>query len=257
MTKRLNKESSSNNMKQFGLIGYPLSHSFSKKYFAEKFKALKLDDYQYDLFPIDQIELFPSLIKTYPNLAGLNVTIPYKLKVMEYLDEIEESALAIGAVNTIKIVDEKLIGYNTDVYGFEKSLTALLKSDVEYYALVLGNGGAAKGVTWVLEKLKIPFTVVSRKDNLDTIKYSDIDHLVVKNHKLIINTTPLGMTPNEDSYPQIPYEAISDQHILYDLIYNPKLTRFMQFGLDSGALVKNGLEMLHLQADRAWEIWNQ
>ncbi|MBT8219259.1 MAG: shikimate dehydrogenase [Bacteroidia bacterium] len=244
-------------MKQFGLIGYPLSHSFSKKYFTEKFEQLKLEDHAYDLFPIDQIDLFPSLIKTYPNLVGLNVTIPYKSKVMEFLDEIDESAIEIGAVNTIKILDGRLIGYNTDVHGFHQSLLPLIEEDEHFHALILGNGGAAKAVIWVLEHLQIEYNIVSRKDNIQTIKYSDLDNLMIENHKLIINTTPLGMAPNEDSFPPIPYDALGQEHILYDMVYNPVETRFMKFGSKRGAIVKNGLEMLHLQADRSWEIWNE
>ncbi len=244
-------------MKLLGLIGYPLSHSFSKKYFTGRFEEWKLTDHSYELFAIEQIEMFPALIKTWPDLVGLNVTIPYKQVVMEYLDDLDAAAADIGAVNTIKFVDGRLIGYNSDVYGFEHSLLPLLREDVDSSALVLGSGGASRGVVWVLKKLGIPYQIVSRKDKKDYIHYDDVDTRMIADHKLIINTTPLGMTPNADSCPVLPYEALTHHHVLYDLVYNPTSTLFMQHGLDAESTVKNGLEMLHLQADRSWEIWNQ
>ena len=244
-------------MRQFGLIGYPLSHSFSKKYFTERFKEWKLSDHNYELFSIEHIDMFPALIKTWPDLVGLNVTIPYKQKVMEYLDDLDDAAREIGAVNTIKFVGGKLIGYNSDVYGFEHSLLPMLTEGVDYKALVLGSGGAAKGITWVLRKLGIPYKIVSRKQKEGYIHYDDIDAEVIKAHRLIVNTTPLGMTPNADSFPNLPYDELTEEHVLYDLVYNPEVTVFMQHGIDAGSQVKNGLQMLHLQADRSWEIWNQ
>jgi len=244
-------------MRQFGLIGYPLSHSFSKKYFSQKFKEWKLDDHNYELFSIEDIDMFPALIKTWPDFVGLNVTIPYKQLVMQYLDDLDDAARDIGAVNTIKFVDGKLIGYNSDVYGFEHSLLPMLSEDVSYKALVLGSGGAAKGIIWVLKKLGIPYQIVSRKEKEGYINYDAMTPELINEYKLIVNTTPLGMTPNADSCPSLPYEGLTSVHVLYDLVYNPEITRFMQHGLDARATVKNGLEMLHLQADRSWEIWNQ
>lgn len=243
-------------MKLFGLIGYPLSHSFSKKYFTGKFEEWKLKDHGYELFSIEDIDMFPALIKTWPDLVGLNVTIPYKQRVIEYLDDLDPAAADIGAVNTIKFVDGKLIGYNSDVYGFEYSLVPLLSKDIEYKALVLGSGGASKGIIWVLQKLGIGYQVVSRKDVEGYMKYTDVIEEILGDHKLIINTTPLGMTPNADSCPALPYSGLTSEHVLYDLVYNPETTKFMQHGLDANSTVKNGLEMLHLQADRSWQIWN-
>lgn len=243
-------------MRLFGLIGYPLSHSFSKKYFTKRFEEWGLKDHAYELFAIEQMELFPSLIKTWPDLAGMNVTIPYKQKVIEYLDELDESAEDIGAVNTITFRDGQLKGYNSDVYGFEMSLTPLLKDNVEYKALVLGSGGASKGICWVLRKLGIPYHIVSRREGSQVITYDDLTEAVIEDHRLIINTTPLGMSPNADSYPQLSYSAITSDHVAYDLVYNPEITLFMQKCKMQGASIKNGLEMLHLQADRSWEIWN-
>lgn len=244
-------------MRQFGLIGYPLTHSFSKKYFTGKFKEWRLSDHNYELFSIEDIDMFPALIKTWPDLVGLNVTIPYKERVIPYLDGLDDAARDIGAVNTIKFEDGKLIGYNSDVYGFEHSLRPMLSNDIEYKALVLGSGGASKGIIWVLKKLGILYQVVSRKDDPAFINYKDIDADTIKEHRLIVNTTPLGMKPNADSFPNLPYDAMTEDHVLYDLVYNPEVTKFMQYGLDANAKVKNGLEMLHLQADRSWEIWNQ
>jgi len=244
-------------MKHFGLIGYPLSHSFSKKYFTDKFEEWKLKDHAYELFSIEYIDMFPALIKTWPNLVGLNVTIPYKERVIEYLDGLDPAAADIGAVNTIKFLGGKLIGYNSDVYGFEHSLTPMLNDDITYKALVLGSGGASKGIIWVLKKLGIEYQIVSRKEVNGYVKYTDVTEEVLCDHKLIINTTPLGMTPNADSCPFLPYDGLTSEHVLYDLVYNPETTLFMQHGLDANSAVKNGLEMLHLQADRSWEIWNQ
>lgn len=243
-------------MRQFGLIGYPLSHSFSKKYFTGKFEEWKLADHNYELFSIEDIDMFPALIKTWPSLVGLNVTIPYKQLVIPYLDRLDDAAKDIGAVNTIKFEDGQLIGYNSDVYGFEHSLLPMLSNEHDYRALVLGSGGASKGVVWVLNKLGIPHRIVSRKSKEGYINYENITPSVLANHKLIVNTTPLGMSPNQDSFPQLPYEALTSEHVLYDLVYNPEITLFMEKGMKANASVKNGLEMLHLQADRSWEIWN-
>lgn len=244
----------------FGLIGYPLSHSFSKRYFAQKFEKAGITDKFYDLFPLENIDLFPQLLVNNPNFAGINVTIPYKEQVLPFLDEIEADAAAIGAVNTIKFQDGKLIGFNTDVYGFEQSLLPLLNqkydSQQSLKALVLGTGGASKAVVHALKKLNIEPVYVSRTAGDNQFIYSDLTKEIIEKHLIIVNTTPLGMSPNVDTCPNIPYEFLTENHLLYDLVYNPEITMFLQQGLDKKATIKNGLEMLHFQAEKAWEIWN-
>ncbi len=242
-------------MRQFGLIGYPLSHSFSKGYFAQKFKKENITDAQYDTFPLENIHLIEQLFNQKSNLFGLNVTIPYKQQVIPFLDSLEEAAAKIGAVNTIKFIDGKKIGYNSDVYGFEMSLKPLLKKH-HNFALILGTGGASKAVEYVLEQLNINFQYVSRTKSEQTITYHEIDEHLMKKATVIINTSPIGMYPNIDIAPEIPYQFISEQHLLYDLVYNPEVTLFLKNGIEKGAKTKNGLEMLHLQAERSWEIWN-
>ncbi len=242
-------------MRQFGLIGYPLSHSFSKGYFAQKFKKENITDAQYDTFPLENIHLIEQLFNQKSNLFGLNVTIPYKQQVIPFLDSLEEAAAKIGAVNTIKFIDGKKIGYNSDVYGFEMSLKPLLKKH-HNFALILGTGGASKAVEYVLEQLNINFQYVSRTKSEQTITYHEIDEHLMKKATVIINTSPIGMYPNIETAPEIPYQFISVQHLLYDLVYNPEVTLFLKKGIEKGAKTKNGLEMLHLQAERSWEIWN-
>ena len=243
----------------FGLIGYPLSHSFSKKYFSEKFQELQLEDHVYELFPLQHIEELPNLIKSHPNLTGLNVTIPYKQDVIPFLNELDSAAKEIGAVNTINFGQSGLKGYNTDVYGFELSLKETLSrfdgTKVEK-ALVFGTGGAAKAVEFVLRKLEIEFLLVSRSASKGHLTYDEIDKEILSEYSLLINTTPLGMSPNIDSAPPIPYDDLSRSNILFDLVYNPEKTLFLKEGERHGCLIKNGLEMLHLQAEKAWEIWN-
>jgi len=248
-------------MKKLGLIGYPLSHSFSKKYFSNKFKKEKIKEFEYDLYPIESISDLPNLLSKNPDLFGLNVTIPYKEQVIPYLDAIHEEAFAIGAVNTIKIEDGKLTGYNTDVYGFEKSLVDFLtkktkKINVEN-ALVLGTGGAAKAVVFILKKIGIEPILVSRNEGKGDLTYQDLDCEIFEECRLIVNTTPLGMSPHLDSCPDLPYHRINQNYFLYDLVYNPEKTVFLSKGEAQGAAIKNGLEMLHLQAEKAWEIWNE
>ncbi len=243
-------------MQQFGLIGYPLSHSFSKGYFGKKFKEENILNCDYENYPIESIEGITFLIQSNGDLKGLNVTIPYKEQVIPFLDELDEEARTIGAINTIQIRNGKLKGFNTDVYGFVESLKPLLNYDKQYAALILGTGGASKAVAFGLQKLDIPFQFISRRKGENVITYEELSGKLVSNHHIIINTTPLGMYPNIENSPPIAYGSIGDEHILYDLVYNPEETLFLSKGKERGASIKNGLEMLHLQAEKAWEIWN-
>lgn len=242
-------------MKIYGLIGYPLSHSFSKGFFSEKFAKEGIKDCLYDSFPIPAIDEFPALLTQYPEIQGLNVTIPYKEAVMSFLDELSPAAARIKAVNCIHFKDGRKIGYNTDAIGFRRSLEPLLQSH-HNKALVLGTGGAAKAVQYVLNDLQIPYRMVSRKASPDTLAYEQLDEELMSSHRLIVNTTPLGMYPHVDAAPELPYHLITSRHLLYDLIYNPAITTFLQKGADKGAVIKNGHEMLILQAEASWEIWN-
>ena len=242
----------------YGLIGEYLSYSFSKKYFAEKFAAENRTDSFYELFPFSPISAIDQLIAQHPNLRGLNVTIPYKQQVFDFLDEINPDAAEIGAVNTIKFVDGKRIGYNTDHYGFRTSLLGMVPigETLPKHALILGTGGAAKAVTYVLKKEGIQYMNVSRTPGADKITYKDLNEDILQKHRLIINTTPLGTYPNINTLPDLPYKALTDQHYLYDLVYNPEVTGFLAKGNSVGSKTRNGLEMLSLQAEKAWEIWN-
>jgi shikimate dehydrogenase len=243
-------------MTEFGLIGYPLGHSFSKTYFLKKFEAEKLD-YHFELFPITAIDEFSGLLKKYPHLKGLAVTIPYKESVIPYLHKLSDEAANIGAVNCIRFAGAKLMGYNTDVIGFEKSFTPGLQPQ-HTKALVLGTGGSSKAITYVLSKLGINYKLVSRKriDSNSAIVYSEIDHALLEEYSIIINCSPVGMFPNENNKPDIPYQFISSQHYLFDLVYKPSETMFLKEGRNRGAQVKNGFEMLVLQAEENWKIWN-
>lgn len=247
-------------MRKFGLIGYPLSHSFSKKFFTEKFREERITNCEYELYPIENIDLFVKLWSDDPELCGINVTIPYKVQVLPYLDELDEASAAIGAVNCILIgrknAEQWIKGYNTDAYGFEESLKPLLEPH-HRKALIFGDGGAAKAIKYVLNKLNIPFLVVTRKAAENSILYEEVDGAMLSEYTILINTTPLGMSPNVDTLPEIPYDLLSDQHIGYDLVYNPEETAFLKQVRLHGGKTKNGLEMLHLQAIRSWEIWNQ
>ena len=242
-------------LKKYGLIGYPLSHSFSKGYFTEKFKKEGIENAAYETYPLEKISDFTTLLQNNPELVGLNVTIPYKEAIIPYLDELSEEAKKIGAVNTIKIINGKKIGYNSDVVGFEKSLIQHLKP-THNKALVLCTGGAAKAVWFVLEKLNIPYLKVSRTASENIIAYDTISIDLVKEYPLIINTTPLGMSPKLETKPDIPYQALTKNHFLYDLVYNPQTTLFLEMGQKMGATIQNGLPMLHGQAERSWELWN-
>lgn len=245
-------------MRTFGLIGYPLSHSFSKRYFSEKFEQEGISGHQYELFPLEHIDLLETILND-KDLKGLNVTIPYKVAVLPFLDELDSAAAYIGAVNCIAVNQQGgkpfLKGYNTDAYGFEASLTPLLKTHHQK-ALIFGNGGAAKAVKYVLEQLGISYLSVVRNTDGEHMLYEQVDEMLLQDYTLLINTTPLGMSPNVEDCPPIPYEYISDQHLAYDLVYNPLETKFLTKCKERGAMVKNGLEMLHLQAERSWEIWN-
>lgn len=260
-------------MKKYGLIGYPLSHSFSEKYFQEKFARENITDTEYKLYPLQNIHDFQQLLHQNPDLCGLNVTIPHKVSVIDEMDWMSEYAKGIGAVNCIRISSEspvlaafsgevglaghdfRLEGFNTDAYGFEMSLKPLLESHHEK-ALVLGDGGAARAVKYVLTELGITYKVITRKSLENTTLFEEVSQQDMEEHKLIVNTTPVGTAPDVDACPPIPYEYLTSEHLLYDLIYNPEETAFLRKGREAGATTKNGHEMLILQAEKSWEIWN-
>lgn len=243
-------------MKTYGLIGYPLEHSFSAQYFAEKFKKENIQDCEYRLFPIENIQAFENLKKQ--AVTGLNVTIPYKEQIIPYLDEIDEHAASIGAVNVIQFKDGRVKGYNSDYYGFKDSLLHFLPKEFSSKALILGTGGASKAVKKVLIDLSITYKVASRKLDFDfTYKELNAKPEILQDFHLIINTTPLGTYPKVEEKPDLPYGALSAKHFLYDLVYNPSETAFMKAGAVQGAKTINGLEMLIGQAEKSWEIWNK
>ena len=244
-------------MNLYGLIGYPLGHSFSKQYFAEKFEREGLSDCFYEAFPISSIDHFSALIKENPNLKGLNVTIPYKEQVLKFVTQLTAEVKYIGAANCIKINGDQLVAFNTDIIGFEQSFCKLLQHH-HTKALVLGTGGASKAVQFVLRKLGIEFLVVTRTANLKDgyINYTMIDEEIMEKYLIIINCSPVGMSPNENASPAIPYHFINSTHYLYDLIYKPSKTLFLQQGEDKGAVIQNGYEMLLIQAEASWKIWN-
>lgn len=244
-------------MNTLGLVGKNISYSFSNSYFKQKFEDLKITDTTYQNFDIQDISEFPNIFKDHPNVKGLNVTIPYKEQVIPYLHKLNSRAKKIGAVNTIKITKKgKLIGYNTDYYGFKKSLEPHLLSYHDK-ALILGTGGASKAIAYALKKLKIKFQYVSRNPkNNSTISYESLNNDIIDAHKIIINCSPVGTFPNIHECPDIPYQAIGREHILFDLIYNPEETRFLKHGRERKATTINGLNMLILQAEKAWDIWN-
>ena len=243
-------------MKKYGLIGFPLSHSFSKKYFTEKFRSESIENVVYELFPLENIGMLQDLLNSEPLLHGLNVTIPYKQEVMKYLDILSPVVEEINACNCIKIVEGKLIGYNTDVIGFEKSLKKKLKIHHKN-AIILGTGGAAKAVEFVLRKNGISYIQVSRNKSETAVSYEELTPEIISTHNLIINTTPLGMYPEIDAAPNIPYSCISKSHYLFDLVYNPSETLFLKQGRVLGADTENGADMLVDQAEASWEIWNE
>jgi shikimate dehydrogenase len=248
--------------KLFGLIGYPLEHSFSAKYFQNKFQEQNILDCFYQNFEIQNINQLPSLILENPTLLGLNVTIPHKQNVIKYLHILSNEAQEIGAVNTIKIIRNQqsyiLKGYNTDAYGFAQSIKPFL--DIHHQkALILGKGGAAKAVAYVLKNLGIDYFFVTRqtKESLQDLHYNELNQYAIETIKLIINTSPVGMFPNINEMPNIPYTGIGEQHLCIDLIYNPQETLFLKKSKEKGAKILNGLPMLKLQAEKSWEIWNE
>ncbi|CAN5216241.1 shikimate dehydrogenase [soil metagenome] len=242
-------------MRRYGLLGSSLGHSFSAGYFAGKFEREGIIDASYENFELASIGMYPQIMEWHPDLNGLNVTVPYKQAIIPFLDDIDFSALMIRAVNTISFSNGKSKGYNTDYIGFRDSIKKLLKPQ-HTQALVLGTGGSSKAVVFALSQMGIETTFVSRKPSQGQLAYSDINEKVLAEHHIVINATPLGMHPNIAEAPNIPYQHLSPEHILYDLVYNPAETLFLKKGADNGAVVKNGLEMLELQAEASWKIWN-
>ena len=245
-------------MKKFGLIGFPLSHSFSQNFFTEKFAKENIHNCVYENFPLQSIEEISSLIKSEKQLRGLNVTIPYKQKIIPFLDYKNEVVEKTGACNCIDIINGKLYGYNTDVIGFEKSLIKKLEPHHQS-ALILGTGGAAKAVEFVMNELNIDYQFVSRKSSSlnNQISYRDLDENIIQTHTLIINTSPVGMFPAINVCPELPYQFLTPNHYLFDLIYNPEKTLFLQKGEKRGASIINGHEMLIIQAEESWKIWSE
>lgn len=245
-------------MKVYGIIGFPLTHSFSKQYFTEKIERESITDTFFYSFPLTSIEEFPTLLRANPLLKGLSVTIPYKEQVLKFVDHISTEVAQIGASNCIKISKNGLTAYNTDIIGFEESFIKKLKPE-NSKALVLGTGGASKAVQYVLHQLGIDFLVVSRSENNleGFIQYSQVKKEIMQAYKIIINCTPLGMSPNEDTCPEIPYSLLTAEHYLFDLVYKPVKTLFLKKGEDMGAVINNGFEMLIIQAEANWKIWNE
>ncbi len=243
-------------MRKFGLIGYPLGHSFSKKYFTDKFVKNNISGCEYELYPLEDVKQLPQLLADNPKLEGLNVTIPHKEAVIPFLDKLSDEAAQIGAVNCIRIENGLKTGYNTDAFGFHQSIKPFLEPH-HSRALILGTGGASKAVAYILGKIGIDYLFVSREaKGSNQISYEQLNELALRYHKFIINTTPLGTYPNMDQCPAIPYEFITAEHFLVDLVYNPEKTLFMQKGEEKGAMILNGYPMLQQQAEKSWEIWN-
>jgi shikimate dehydrogenase len=244
----------------YGLIGRSLSHSFSKDYFMKKFHEINIKNAIYNLYELKEIEEFKELINNTPGLKGLNVTIPYKEHVIPFLDKLDQSAEKVGAVNVIKVkTSGSLVGFNSDYYGFKKSLENWLTNGYgNMKALILGTGGSSRAVKAALDDLNIEYLFISRNSSTSTIDYHTVQEHpeILHEYRLIINTTPVGMYPDTDKIPELDYSNLSRHHFLFDLIYNPLETKFLAKGREKGAKIKNGLEMLHLQAEKSWEIWN-
>ncbi|RYY90293.1 MAG: shikimate dehydrogenase [Chitinophagaceae bacterium] len=243
-------------MPRFGLVGRTLGYSFSKGYFTDKFQKEGRTDCVYENYELDTVRAFPFLLERHPDILGLNVTIPYKKEILQYLDRRDGAVDAIGACNTIRVRQGRLEGFNTDVVGFRDSLQPLLRPE-HRQALVLGTGGAAAAIHYVLDQLGIHSTPVSRQRTTENLAYGDLDAATMNSHRVIINTTPLGTWPDVAACPPIPYELLQDGHLLYDLVYNPEVTTFLRKGQERGATIKNGYEMLVLQAEASWKIWNE
>ncbi len=248
------------NPERYGLLGYPLGHSFSAGYFAEKFRREHIAA-RYDNFEFEHIEEAVNHLRAMKNLRGFNVTIPHKQAIMPYLDELSEDARRIGAVNVVCVRTDptgrvRWTGCNSDVIGFSRSIRPLLQSGLHTRALVLGTGGASKAVVYGLQQLGIQPQLVSRTEGAGRLSYAQLTEAVIRDHKVIVNCSPVGMYPHTDACPSLPYHLLTPHHLLYDLVYNPLQTRFMELGKQQGAVVKNGLEMLHLQAEAAWQMWN-
>ncbi|MBQ4915752.1 shikimate dehydrogenase [Maribacter sp. MMG018] len=241
---------------KFGLVGKNISYSFSRGYFAKKFEDLGLDDYSYVNFDLENISELNDLIAQTENLKGLNVTIPYKEEIIPFLENLDDAAAEIGAVNTVKFNKGFMTGYNTDAYGFQRSLEPYLKAHHKK-ALILGTGGASKAIAYVLKNLGISFKFVSRSKREDGYTYPELTKDIIEDRLLIINCTPLGTYPDVNNKPNIPYDHINKKHLLFDLIYNPETSAFLQNGQARGATILNGLKMLEFQAEKAWEIWNR
>jgi shikimate dehydrogenase len=241
-------------MRKFGLIGYPLSHSFSKAFFEKKFDRENILDAEFQNYPLEHIEEFPALIESIQDLKGLSVTIPYKESIIPYLTELDETAQAVGAVNMIKFVDGKLIGYNTDAWGFAKSLLGMVSPDIKK-ALIIGNGGAAKAVKYVLNRIGIEYQIANRTKTDGVLSFDELNDDFISSIQLIVQTTPVGTSPNINEMPPIPMGAVSSKHRAFDLIYNPEETLFLKSMRERGAKTKSGLEMLKAQAEESWRLW--
>lgn len=248
-------EKKENKQFKFGLVGKNISYSFSKGYFAEKFKTLGLDYHTYVNFDLPAIEAFEQLLPENPEIKGMNVTIPYKEEVIPYLNKLDEKAKKIGAVNTIKICSDGLVGFNTDCYGFHKSIAPFLKKHHKK-ALILGTGGASKAIAFVFEELGIQYKFVSRNPKNGQFSYKNLDKVILEEFTVVVNCTPIGTHPDVDEKPAIPYQYLGPKHLLFDLIYNPEKTAFLLKGESYGASICNGYRMLEFQAEKAWEIWN-
>lgn len=246
-------------MRTYGLIGFPLQHSFSKSFFTEKFKQEDIEA-EYLNFEIPSIDEFQEILDTQPHLCGVNVTLPYKEQIIPYLDELAESAKKVKAVNVVQIRRNqegiKTIGHNSDLYGFYESIKPLINPKEHTKALVLGTGGASKAIIQGLIDLNIKPQLVSRKKQVGVLTYEDLSETILNEYKVIVNCTPVGTYPNTNDCPSLPYDEITPSHLLYDLVYNPEVTLFLEKGIKQGAKTINGLQMLHLQAKRSWEIWN-
>jgi shikimate dehydrogenase len=247
-------------MRKFGLIGFPLGHSFSKLYFSNKFMSESIQDCSYENYEIEELKLLEGILSNDREICGLNVTIPYKSEVFKYIDSIDDEAVAVGAVNVLKIEhrgERSLVkGFNTDIFGFKKALAPHIEVRKIDKAIILGTGGSSKAVTYVLKSMDIEITQVSRNPGENCISYNDLTDDILHENRLIINATPLGMYPNINAKPRLNYYCLSDKHILFDLVYNPSLTSFLQKGQEQGSKIIGGIQMLHFQAEKSWEIWN-